>query len=84
MSRNTYTLPVLDPTMAISPLIETPEPNSCEPEPSSAVSFVTWAQAPPTSRKMYAAPLSLPRSSSCRAPTTAVSPLIDTSEPNSS
>ena len=67
--------------MAMSPLIETAQPNASPAAASAAVSL--WSCCPVTTSKRYAEPEALPASllPEC-APTMATSPLIETEPPN--
>ena len=84
---NTYADPeneaaFLAPTTTVSPLTDTENPNSSLPAASDAVSLVCWLHTPSLRTNTYADPEIEPASSSPKAPTTAVSPLTDTENPN--
>ena len=74
----------LAPTTAVSPPTATEKPNASFAAASLAVSFACWVQLVPVRTNTYAEPEFVPASSSHKAPTTAVSPLIDAKKPNAS
>jgi len=69
------------PTMAVSPEIETEEPNPSPRAASEAVSLACCVQTPAVLVNIYAEPELSAVSSSRKAPTMAVSPEIETEMP---